>query len=141
MKTSFLALCLSGLAFAGCTATTEVAPTGAAPAPGCSPDSSVSGCSGNASGYSCGNGDSPEQTDSSLVCSDGTPASDGFVLYCCIQFTSSTCAPDSTVSGCDGDSIGFSCTGTDTPDQADSSLNCSDSTPGNAGALLYCCQP
>jgi hypothetical protein len=142
MKNVSLALCVAGLALAGCMATTEVTPAPAAAAAGCSPDSSVDGCSGGASGFSCGDGRTPEETDSSLVCSDGTPASDGFILYCCIQFTSTTCAPDSSVDNrCDGSSIGFSCTGTDTPDQADSSLSCSDSRPGSGGELLYCCAP
>jgi hypothetical protein len=42
------------------------------------------------------------------------------------------------VQGCAGDSFGFSCTGSDTPDEADSSLTCSTATPAS-GALLYCC--
>ncbi len=96
------------------------------------------GCESPSSGFSCGSGDSPDQTDSSLVCSDGTPSSDGLILYCCIQFTSSSCAADPSVQGCAGDSFGFSCTGSDTPEDADSSLNCSSPTPAG-GALLYCC--
>src|SRR5450432_2497431 len=107
-----------GLGIMGCTAGAEVAPP-----PGCAQDSSVGGCEGPSFGFSCGDGRSPDQTDSSLVCSDGTPASDGFVLYCCIQFTSSSCAPDPSVEGCSRNSFGFSCTGGDTPDEADSSLN------------------
>jgi hypothetical protein len=125
--------CLVGLL--GCTATAEVAP----PPPGCAQDSSVGGCRGPSTGFLCGNGESPDQSDSSLVCSDGTPSSDGFVLYCCIQFTSSTCAADPSVQGCRGVSFGFSCTGSDTPDESDSSLNCSPATQGDNGALLYCC--
>jgi len=137
MKT--FALCIAALSLAGCTATAETTPAPPA-AVGCAPDQTVDSCSGGASGFSCGNDESPEQTDSSLVCSDGTP-SGGLVLYCCVQFTSSTCSPDSTVPGCDGSSIGFSCTGSDAPDDADSSLNCSDPTPGNGGELTYCCAP
>ncbi|HEX3769526.1 MAG TPA: hypothetical protein VHV30_01620 [Polyangiaceae bacterium] len=106
----------------------------------CAQDSSVAGCVGPATGYSCGNGETPDENDSSLVCSDGTPGDSGFTLYCCVQFTSSTCQPDTTVQGCEGSSIGFSCTGTDTPDEADSSLNCSDGTP-SGNELLYCCAP
>ncbi len=107
------------------------------PRRGCARDSSV-GCDPDSTGYSCDSGESPDQTDSSLVCSDGTPGGGGLTLYCCLQFTSSSCAPDSSVGGCTGDSFGFSCTGTDTPDEADPSLQCSDATPVN-GALLYCC--
>jgi hypothetical protein len=130
-----LAALPSLIALAACT--TTVTPPAA---PGCAPDSSVAGCSGNSFGYSCGNGDSPERTNSSLVCSDGVVASDGFTLFCCIQFTSTSCAPDSSVSGCQGSSFGFSCTGSDTPDDADSSLTCSSPTQGGDGSLLYCCQ-
>jgi hypothetical protein len=118
----------------GCTANADVAPS---PATGCQPDSSVAGCDSPSNGFSCDTTDSPEQTDSSLVCSAGTP-SGGLILYCCIQFTSSSCSADPTVQGCTGDSFGFSCTGTDTPDEADPSLNCSSATPAG-GALLYCC--
>jgi hypothetical protein len=140
MKIAPFALCIVAVSLAGCTATTETTPAPPAAA-GCAPDSTVDSCSGGASGFSCGNGDTPEQTDSSLVCSDGTQASDGFVLYCCVQFTSTTCSPDSNVTSCEGSSIGFSCTGSDTPDEADSSLNCSQPTPGTSGELTYCCAP
>jgi hypothetical protein len=125
--------CVLGLL--GCTANAEVAP----PAAGCAQDSSVVGCGSPSTGYSCGNGESPDQSDPSLVCSVGTVSGDGLTLYCCIQFTSSSCSADPSVQGCVGDSFGFSCTGTDTPDEADSSLTCSSSTPGANGALLYCC--
>lgn len=131
--TVVVAGCVLGLL--GCTANAEVAP----PVAGCAQDSSVAGCASPSTGYSCGNSESPDQSDSSLVCSVGTASGDGLTLYCCIQFTSSTCSADPSVQGCVGDSFGFSCTGTDTPDEADSSLTCSSSTPGDNGALLYCC--
>jgi len=51
----------------------------------------------------------------------------------------STCAPDSTVAGCSGDSTGYSCTGSDTPDDSDSTLECSVGVQGNAGSTLFCC--
>jgi hypothetical protein len=126
---------LGCLLVAGCTVT--AAPSDA-PGPRCAPDSTVHGCAESA-GYSCGNGEVPNQSDSSLVCSNGVAASDGFELFCCVAFQSSSCAPDSTVHGCPGTSIGFSCTGSDTPADADSSLSCGPGTPGNAGSLLYCC--
>ena len=119
----------------GCSTTVEGSP--APPAAGCQQDSSVAGCDSPSTGYSCDTGDSPDQSDSSLVCSVGTP-SGGLLLYCCIQFTSSSCQADPSVQGCAGDSFGFSCTGTDTPEDADSSLNCSSATP-SGNELLYCC--
>jgi hypothetical protein len=133
VKPYIFATAFSLLGIAGCTTTVN------ATAPGCAADSSV-GCSGNAAGYSCGNGDNPAHGDSSLVCSEGTLASDGFTLYCCVQFTTTTCSPDPSVNGCEGNSFGFSCTGADTPDEGDSSLNCSAPTMGNSGESLFCCQ-
>ncbi len=55
--------------------------------------------------------------------------------------TTGTCSPDSTVAGCVASSIGYSCTGSATPDESNASLNCSSGTPGNAGSTLYCCAP
>jgi hypothetical protein len=51
----------------------------------------------------------------------------------------SPCSPDSTVTGCVAGSVGYSCTGSDTPNQVDGSLSCSQATAGNAGSSLYCC--
>jgi hypothetical protein len=127
--------CVFGLL--GCTASASVTPN--SPSDGCAQDSSVVGCESPSTGYSCGNGESPDQSDSSLVCSDPTAGDNGLTLYCCIQFTSTTCSADSSVTGCTGDSFGFSCTGTDTPDEGDSSLTCSMPTPGANGLSLYCC--
>jgi hypothetical protein len=118
----------------GCTSTAGPA----APGPGCSPDSTVTGCRGSA-GFSCSSDVSPEQIDSSLVCSDGVGGGGGLTLYCCVQFQSSSCAPDPTVQNCPGTSIGFSCTGSDTPEDADPTLICGPGAVGNAGSLLYCC--
>jgi hypothetical protein len=106
---------------------------------GCAQDDSVQGCTNGAFGYSCGNGESPDQSNSSLDCSDGlVDSSSGLTDYCCIDFTSTTCSPDSSVDSCQGESFGFSCTGTDSPDEADSSLTCSNGVV--TGSLtLYCC--
>lgn len=120
------------LAFA-CSATVN-APS----APGCSTDSSVS-CPGGGSGYSCGNGDNPETSNGNLECSDGV-ADNGLTDYCCIEFTSTTCSPDENVGGCTGDSYGFSCTGSDSPDEADSSLTCGPGVAGPGNLTLFCCQ-
>jgi hypothetical protein len=46
---------------------------------------------------------------------------------------------DSTVQGCQAGSFGFSCHGLTTPQQADSSLNCSSGTADSNGETLYCC--
>ena len=129
--------CVLGLL--GCTTNAEVAPP--PPVAGCAQDSSVAGCASPSTGFSCGNGESPDQSDSSLVCSVGTVSGDGLTLYCCIQFTSTSCIADPSVVGCVGSSFGFSCTGTDTPDQADGTLTCSTGVADpSTGDTLYCCQ-
>jgi hypothetical protein len=137
LSSAVLAAGLVGLAFGvvGCTATATAGP--AAPASsGCAQDSSVA-CTGGGAGFSCAIGDIPSDGDPSLACSVGVAAA-GEDLYCCVPFTSTTCAPDTTVRGCSGYSFGFSCTGNDRPDETDSALVCSDPVEGN-GALLYCC--
>ncbi len=107
----------------------------------CAPDTTVAGCTGGSSGYSCTSTDTPTQSNALLDCSTPTPGADGSLLYCCIDFSSTTgsCAADSSVAGCAGNSFGFSCTSTDTPDQTQTSLVCSTATQGPNGELLYCC--
>jgi hypothetical protein len=133
-----LAAGLVGLAFclAGCTATAAAGPPPPAVSGGCALDSSVA-CRGGGTGFSCAIGDIPSDADRSLACSVGVAGSDAD-LYCCVSFSSTTCAPDATVRGCAGYSFGFSCTGNDRPDETDSSLVCSDPVDGG-NALLYCC--
>lgn len=113
----------------------------------CGYDSSVS-CSGGAIGYSCPSGDSaPDTTDPTLVCSEPTVASDGNDEYCCYtntvtiaSGTTITCTQDPTVTCPDPSSYGFSCTGSDTPDQDfGSNLNCSTPTVTSTGTSTYCC--
>jgi hypothetical protein len=75
--------------------------------------------------------------DPHLLCSDPI-ASGGEDLYCCITFTvATTCALDSNAV-CAPGSIGFSCTGGDTPDMADATLVCSQPTV-TGGLAYYCC--
>jgi hypothetical protein len=107
----------------------------------CMLDTSVAGCTGGSSGYSCTLADTPAQGDPTLDCSDPTPGPQGSHLYCCIAFSNATgsCAADPSVAGCAANSFGFSCTGADTPDQTLSSLVCSTATQGPNGELLYCC--
>lgn len=119
---------------AGCTAATASGPG----ASGCAPDSSVAGCRGSA-GFSCNTNVTPDQLDPTLVCSDGVPGDQGLILYCCVPFQSTSCAPDPTVQNCPGSSLGFSCTGQETPEDTDPTLACGPGALGNAGALLYCC--
>jgi hypothetical protein len=106
----------------------------------CAPDSTVAGCSGGSYGFSCTSTDAPSDGNPALTCSDSTAGPDGASLYCCVAFTPGTsCMPDSSVVGCSGSSFGFSCTSTDTPDQTQTSLTCSDPTSGPNGEMLYCC--
>jgi hypothetical protein len=103
----------------------------------CSLHDAVPGCTGNATGWSCTGADTPAQNDASFACSTGTPGGGG-TLYCCVALTSSSCKGDASVAGCAAQSFGFSCTGADTPSQANASLQCGAGTP-SAGATLYCC--
>jgi hypothetical protein len=107
----------------------------------CTADDTVAGCGGGSYGFSCTSTDAPSDGDPTLTCSDSTSGPNGSSLYCCIGFTpgTSSCMPDETVAGCSGGSFGFSCTSTDTPDQTDSTLTCSDPTAGPDGEMLYCC--
>jgi hypothetical protein len=108
---------------------------------GCSSDSSITTCGGSSFGFTCDAGaPRPDQTDTSLVCSTGVAASGGGTSYCCANYvasSSATCASDTTVSCSSG--IGFTCTGSDTPDQGNASLQCSTGTAA-ANGTEYCCQ-
>ncbi|HYQ43578.1 MAG TPA: hypothetical protein VER11_16465 [Polyangiaceae bacterium] len=114
---------------------------GAGSTSSCAADASVAGCADGSYGWSCGGTDSPAQGNPSLVCSAATPGDNGSSLYCCISFDSSTgsCVSDANVTGCTGNSAGFSCTGADAPDQTQPSLVCSTGTPGPNDELFYCC--
>jgi hypothetical protein len=104
----------------------------------CDYDPTVTGCIVG-DGYSCLGSDTPDEADSTLICSDGSPGNAGSTLYCCLTLTTGTCGADPTVTGCDDFSVGFSCTGSDTPSQDDPTLDCSTGVPGNAGSTLFCC--
>jgi len=106
----------------------------------CMQDATVAGCSGTSKGYSCTGALSPSATDATLVCSVGTAGANGSTSYCCLTNASTTCKQDSSVQGCAGNSYGFSCSGADTPAQANMSLTCSAGTAGNGGLTLYCCR-
>jgi hypothetical protein len=104
----------------------------------CSQDSTVAGCQ-EGTGFSCTGTDTPDQSDTSLVCSTGTPDT-GKTDYCCIPYTqsSTTCQQDNTVM-CDA-GFGFTCMGTDDPTSIDSTLNCSTPTALDGGAMQFCCE-
>jgi hypothetical protein len=108
--------------------------------PSCDADSSLS-CEMGSTGYTCTDGATIASDDPTFICSDPTMMSDGSNGYCCIMAlpSSSTCSQDDSVTGCQDPSIGFSCTGSDTPSDADSSLNCSTGTPDGSNTD-YCCQ-
>ena len=110
----------------------------------CNYDANVS-C-GGATGYSCATGAAPpDSQDATLVCSTATNAN-GVDTYCCYTDTntaSGTCTDDPSIVGCQPNSegtpsYGFSCTGTDTPDQDFSNITCSTPTDGTS-ATNYCC--
>jgi hypothetical protein len=106
--------------------------------PTCSADSSLQ-CDAGSDGYSCDSGAAIATDDPNYICSDPTQMSDGSSGYCCItNFSGGTCTQDDSVTGgCAYPSIGFTCTGSDSPSDADSSLTCS--VPGGNG-MQFCCQ-
>ncbi len=111
----------------------------------------VAGCSSNAQGYNCSTSDRPDDPDGgalNLVCSKGVEiAADeagteagATYDFCCIPYeqAATLCTPNPTLPGCDAPSVGFSCTGPTSPDEADSALTC---TPGpvTGGTSTFCC--
>jgi hypothetical protein len=108
---------------------------------GCEVDSTLS-CGAGEDPISCTGGGDPEAVYPGDICSVPSDQGGGVSGYCCAPgFTGSTCAQDSSVDGCVFPSDGFSCTGADTPDQADPTLNCSaPTTDPNTGDQLYCCE-
>jgi hypothetical protein len=95
-------------------------------------------CASGSSGYSCTGAYSPASYNATLTCGAGAPQTDGVTEYCCTASTTTTCAVSSTV-GCTSGAAGYSCTGSDTPQQSDSALTCSAGVAGTAGATSYCC--
>src|SRR6185312_4502338 len=74
------------------------------------------------------------------VCSGGTDDGSGATLYCCATYAPSadTCVQDTSIQSCGGSSIGFSCSGGNTPSQVDPSLTCGAGV-ASGDATLYCC--
>jgi hypothetical protein len=108
---------------------------------GCSDDDALS-CYPGTFGVDCTGGADPETSSPEYICSVSTPQSDGSRGYCCATgFGPLNCTQDPSVTGCEGPALGFSCTGPDTPDLADSMLTCSAGVRDpSTGAMLYCCR-
>lgn len=113
----------------------------------CAPDPSINTCVANTYGYSCAPGEPPpDTTDPSLICSVPL-VTNGVDEYCCatsVPVSGASCGQDFSISGCAAGSYGFSCTGSDRPDQDYSGITCSQSATSGANAsgqsaLLYCC--
>ena len=107
-------------------------------ATGCSSSSSVPCDRG--SPYSCSGGDHPANHDPSLTCGTPSRQADGTDAFCCVTpISGSTCAENLNVL-CAYPRVGYSCTGSDTPDQGEPKLTCDAvSTDPTTGDALYCC--
>jgi hypothetical protein len=103
----------------------------------CAQDASVTGCKADATGYSCALSDTPADSNHSLACNQGTPGTN-LTDYCCLKLGSGTCEQVFSVVGCMSPSLGFSCTGNDTPTKANPSLVCGQGTT-LSGTTVYCC--
>jgi hypothetical protein len=104
--------------------------------PTCAADTSLQ-CDAGAYGVTCDAGAELATDDPSYICSTPTMNSDGSSGYCCVEnFTDSSCTADPSLD-CQDPSIGFTCTGTDSPSDSDTTLTCS--TPGGNG-MQFCCQ-
>ena len=105
---------------------------GAPAKPLCEADPVV-GCGANGAGYLCLGVDSPEKLDSSLSCPN---IFTGGSACCTLGAGASTCQTDATVT-CTGGTSGYSCSGVDTPAQANTVL----CEPGKSrgSETTYCC--
>lgn len=105
----------------------------------CTVNAAVEGCFGGSVGYTCSK-DRPDDGDVSLVCGDGVAVAAGMTAYCCAPFGTywNDCNVDTSIVGCVDNSYGFSCTGEESPSEADASLVCSVGTASGSDTL-YCC--
>lgn len=86
--------------------------------------------------YTCNDSDTPNTSERN--CDQGVPDGDGGTQYCCVPLTATSCSPSNTTTFCPPRVFGFSCAGTDTPNQA--SLACSSVGPWDGGTF-FCCLP
>jgi hypothetical protein len=130
-----------GPALAGCTVKTEdnFPDPPAGPPATCVTVAAIDGCEGGSVSYAC-TADRPDDGDTNLVCSLGTPGPNGTTLYCCAPYGQfySDCTVSTADPGCGANSFGFACSGATTPDQADPSLTCSRGAASGA-QTPYCC--
>jgi hypothetical protein len=136
---SLLGVTALGFGAAACSVSAQGTITGTGN--GCASDTTLA-CAIGSTGVDCPSGDNPEAAFPGYVCSSPSPQGDGTQGYCCATgFANSSCAQDDAVAGCAYPSVGFSCSGPDTPDQADGSLACSVGVfDPSSGLTLYCCQ-
>jgi hypothetical protein len=108
--------------------------------PTCGDDDTVLGCASGFSGYSCSGSDTPQEDFGGLACQPVASTGSATSGYCC---TSSTCEPDTTVTGCAPGSTGYSCGGFDLPQQTFTTLACTGSGADGGGSASgeYCCAP
>lgn len=134
-----ISLCFALAACSAATTDNFVNPPPGPPA-ACTPIADLTGCDQGSVSYSCV-GDRPDDGDANLVCSSGTPAAEGAALYCCAPYAQadSECTVDTTIDGCDAMAIGFACTGSVTPSDADPTIACGSALAGADGAQRYCC--
>jgi hypothetical protein len=115
----------------------------------CTPDTTIPGCADPAFGFLCvgqttpgvdAGPTTPANADSNLACSTAIPSGSG-LAYCCVSSeVNPTCAADPAFT-CAGASVGFSCTGNDSPGEGDAPVACSVGTSGEAGSTSRCCLP
>jgi hypothetical protein len=117
----------------------------------CTPATAVPGCGAESLGFSCSGEASPDQVDTSLVCSRAIPSSGDASEYCCISFNQASgacrCASfdaetgacgGQAVSGCSGATIAFTCASGHSPTEVNPLLACG--MPEGGSESAYCCQ-
>ena len=112
--------------------------TGGANAGTCTPGSATLTCNANSVPYSCTGSAQPSQLKPPVDCLVGFTPLNGVSAHCCIVGPQqTTCGGDPSVS-CAAPRMGYSCTGADTPAQADQKLTCITGATSN-GKTAYCC--
>jgi hypothetical protein len=97
----------------------------------CSADPTL-GCFGGSTGFTCSGSAVP----SAANCSQPAVGPSGYTYYCC-GGSAGTCAADTSVTGCQTGSTGYSCNGSANP--GSSGLWCSEGIAATGGYTWYCC--